>query len=107
MHVKAFIIPGFIKSLTQMKFSINNCFIFFSTEYEEDLTVMGFPPVEERSGPEGAEEEDESAPVSSSVRNSGSSAAPGHDPDAQKNVEERNTNPDDEDKDDNDEEQCK
>lgn len=36
---------------------LNNCFIIFS-EYDTDMTVTGFPPDEERTGPEGAEEEE-------------------------------------------------
>jgi hypothetical protein len=40
--------------------------LFHLSEYDTDLTVMGFPPVEERPGPEGAAEGEDEADFASS-----------------------------------------
>ena len=68
-------------------FFANSCVPFYSvsnfSEPEEDLSVMGFPPAEERSGPEGAEtgDDESNAAAPHQQAQDGDSAQPAHDPD--------------------------
>lgn len=75
-------------------------------EYEADMSVMGFPPVEERSGPEGAEGDDElgastNRPLSSTHAQGATSARDDPEPTGGGGVKPGAANDDEE------EEQCK